>query len=267
MMNIFCRLLILGLAVLTLACGVPLVAAKEDAKPPTNLQKQISTEIEKLLKSKKPSVSQGILHKGTLTNPAELAAPEGIGYYFAFPTRGSNFGNDRLVFGLMELGGYMREQLGDHPDNRLRIHDLSSKTGGKQKRHVNHQMGLDVDIALYATDLKGNKMSSIWTNYGADGKSKNGLRLFDVDRNWALVMGILKNSYFGEIRSILIADTHRKRLLIHANEQLMKLASKKKEERATLEAIIKKAKKLMRQPKTSPHNNHFHLSLSNVDKR
>jgi len=51
----------LGIAVLAAACGSQLVAANEDQKPRTNLQKQVSAEIERLRKSKKPSVSQGKL--------------------------------------------------------------------------------------------------------------------------------------------------------------------------------------------------------------
>jgi murein endopeptidase len=265
-MNILHRSQIAGLAVLAAACGPHWAGVNEDQKTRTDLQKQVSTEIERLRQSKKPSVSQGKLTKGTLAHAAELAAPEGVGYYLAHPTRGTHFGNDRLVFGLMELGVYLKEQLGDHPDHRLRIHDLSSKNGGKQKRHINHQMGLDVDLAFYATDLKGNVIRSIWTSYGADGKSKDGHRLFDSGRNWEVVAGIIKNEHFGAIRSILISNDLKRILLTYAHKQLMEMAPENETERAALEVLIKKAEVLMRQPKSSPHDNHFHLSLSNTDK-
>ena len=265
-MNILHRTLVLGLAVLTVSCGAHSDAANEDKKPSTDLQKRVSAEIARLRKSKKPSVSQGRLTKGTLSHPAELAGPQGVGYYVAHPARGTNFGSDRLVFGLMSLGVYLREQLGDHRDHRLRIHDLSSKTGGKQERHINHQMGLDVDLAFYGTDLKGNVIRSIWTSYGADGKSKGGHRLFDAARNWEVVVGILENEHFGAIRCILVSNDLRGKLLTHARKQLTRPASVNETKKAALKVLIKKAEALMMQPKTSPHDTHFHLSLSKTDK-
>ena len=47
-MNILHRSPILGLAVLAAACGPHLAAANEDQKPRTDLQKQVSKEIERL---------------------------------------------------------------------------------------------------------------------------------------------------------------------------------------------------------------------------
>ncbi|MCM8534090.1 MAG: hypothetical protein NE330_23205 [Lentisphaeraceae bacterium] len=41
------------------------------------IQKQVSKEIAKLQKSKKPSISKGTLRNGTLANSIELATPEG----------------------------------------------------------------------------------------------------------------------------------------------------------------------------------------------
>ncbi len=265
-MNIFPRFLILGLAVLTASCGSQLLAAKEDQRSRANLKKQLTAKIERLQKSKKPSISKGRLTEGTLAHPAELAAPEGVGYYLSHPIRRTNFGHDRLVFGLMALGVHLRGQLGDHPDHRLRIHDLSSKAGGKQKRHINHQMGLDVDLVFYATDLEGNVTRSIMTSYGADGKSTDGDYLFDLARNWEVVAGIVENEYFGEVRSILISNDLKRKLLTYANKLAITLASENSAERAALDVIIKKAEALMRQPESSPHDNHFHLSLSNIDR-
>ena len=265
-MTILRSLLILGLAVFAVTCGPHLSPANEEQETRTDLKEQVSAEIERLRRSKRPSVSKGKLTNGTLEHPAELGAPEGVGYYLAHPTRGTNFGHDRLVFGLMSFGVYLREQLGDHPDHRLRVHDISSKEGGKQERHINHQMGLDVDLAFYATDLKGNVTSSKWTSYDADGKSVDGHCLFDVGRNWEVVVGILRNEHFGDIRSILISNDLKKKLLTHAHKQLIELASEDETERAELEALIKEAEALMRQPRSSPHDNHFHLSLSNTDK-
>lgn len=222
-------------------------------------QKKVTKTIEKLQKNKKPSVSKGTLTKGTLKNPVELKAPEGEGYYLAHPDRGSNFGSDRLVFGLMSLCSCLKEKFGDHPHHRLRIHDLSTKSGGKIERHVNHQMGLDVDLAFYATDLKGKLTKTVLASYDDNGKSVKGNRLFDTPRNWEVVEGIIVNEYFGEIRAILVSNGLRKILLKHANKKLNALSDSKEKEK--LKEVIAKAEKLLRQPGSSPHDNHFHLSL------
>ncbi|MDA7916475.1 hypothetical protein N9B94_04500, partial [Verrucomicrobia bacterium] len=101
-----------------------------------------------------------------------------------------------------------------------------------------------------------------WTSYGANGKSSGGDRVFDTARNWEVAAGILKNPYFGKIRSILISDPLKANLLAYANLQLRNLSPMQSAERAELEFLIQEAKKLMRQPTSSPHDNHFHLSLS-----
>lgn len=80
----------------------------------------------------------------------------------------------------MSLCACLKDKLGDNPHHRLRIHDLSSKNGGKIERHINHQMGLDVDIAFYARDLKGELVSSIWTSYDDNGKSEKGDSIFPI---------------------------------------------------------------------------------------
>ncbi|MCM8537028.1 MAG: penicillin-insensitive murein endopeptidase [Lentisphaeraceae bacterium] len=229
-----------------------------------SIQKKVSKTIEALQKNKKPSISKGTLRNGTLKNSIELATPEGEGYYLGHPTRGSNFGSDRLVFGLMSLCACLKDKLGDNPHHRLRIHDLSSKDGGKIERHINHQMGLDVDIAFYARDLEGKITKSIWTSYDDSGKSVKGKRIFDTARNWEVVEGIIKNKYFGEIRAILVSNGLRKILLEYANKKLKELPSSNSTERRELKSIITKAEDLLRQPQSSPHDNHFHLSLKTL---
>ena len=230
-------------------------------KPRTRVRAQVFAQVERMRKSKQPSVCGGSLRSGLLKNAAELPAPAGVGYYLAHPTRGSNFGDDRLVFGLMMLGAHVEETWGDHPYHRLCVRDMSSKAGGKIKYHINHQMGLDADLTFFATDLPGNAVSSVYTSYGADGKSSKGDHRFDTVRNWEVIKGILKNEFFGEIRAILVSDPLKQRLLRHANEELKRLTSGQKTERAELKDLIKESQQLMRQPSSSPHDNHFHLSL------
>ena len=139
---------------------------------------------------------------------------------------------------------------------------MSSQAGGKIRYHINHQMGLDADLTFFATDLQGNPVSSVLTSYGADGKSTKGDRRFDVARNWEVVEGILQNEFFGEIRALLIADPLKQMLLAHANAELKKCPPpEQKADRTELKNLIQEAQRLMRQPSSSPHDNHLHLSL------
>ncbi len=120
-------------------------ASSRVQKPRTEVRAQVFAQIERMRKSKQPSFSGGSLTSGLLKNPAELPASGGVGYYLAHSTRGSNFGNDRLVYGLMMLSARLQETLGEHSYHRLCVRDMSSKAGGKIQYHINHQMGLDAD--------------------------------------------------------------------------------------------------------------------------
>ncbi|MGB0579437.1 MAG: penicillin-insensitive murein endopeptidase [Limisphaerales bacterium] len=234
--------------------------ADQVSKPDTKVRARVFAQIEKMRKGKQPSVSGGSLRSGLLKHPAELPSPKGVGYYRAHPTRESNFGSDRLVYGLMMLGAQLQETLGDHPYHHLCVRDMSGRRGGQIKYHINHQMGLDADLTFFASDLQGNPVSSVYTSYGADGKSSRGDRRFDAARNWELVTGILQNEYFGDIRAILVANPLETLLLNHAEKKLDQLNSPA--ERKDLKGLIERARKLMRQPSSSPHDNHFHLSLA-----
>lgn len=223
------------------------------------LRQQVASQIDTMRSVKRPSQSIGNLSSGQLLNPAELPKPSGVGYAISHPDRDTNFGADRLVYGLMQLGLTMRERLGDEPHHRVVINEISDRDGGKQERHINHQMGLDVDICLYATDKTGNPKKAQWVTFDAQGLSPNKSLKFDAERNWTLVDEILSNETFGEIRAIFISEPLKNQLLKHA----MSLQEKAEgAEAKRLNKNIQLAIKLLRQPTSSPHDNHFHLSLT-----
>ncbi len=242
-----------------LAGGAFLDAAER--RPESPERRAVRGKIAGMRRGKKPSRAAGKLNDGKLEHPAELAQ-EGTGYYLAYPERKRNFGHDRMVYGLMMLGVYLHEKLGAEDCHRARLHDISVKAGGKVSRHINHQMGLDVDIALYATDADGKPLAATWTKYDGNGKSRDGKRLFDAARNWTVVEGILENEEFGEVRAILLADWLKKKLLAHARAELEKV-SRDAGEKARLKKLIERAEDKIRQPDASPHADHFHLSLTN----
>ncbi len=221
-------------------------------------RQKIHAEIQQAMALKRPSRSVGTLRDGRLENAAELPKPDGIGYFISHVDRDTNFGADRMIFGLLQLGLTLRERLGPEPQHRVLVSEISDRDGGKQLRHINHQMGLDVDLGFYTMDRTGKPETSKWLMFDKEGLSPNKTVRFDTERNWLLIESILENETFGEIRTILIADWLKTILLEHA-EGLAESANDEEAKRIRL--LIRRGERLMRQPSSSPHDNHLHLSL------
>ncbi|MFT6269808.1 MAG: hypothetical protein ACJAVV_002635 [Alphaproteobacteria bacterium] len=222
---------------------------------------QATEKINNIKTTKPPSTANGTLRNGELKNAAALSPARGTGYYLAHPKRGSRYGHDRLIFGIMSMGAEMVNHFGEQMHNSMRVHDISNPHGGKLSRHINHQLGLDVDIAFYATSLEGKPINSVWLAYDEDGRSADGKRLFDTQRNWVLVEEMIGNQYFRSIRSTLVSNQLKARLLSFAKRKRSMLNSNATDNAEKLDAVIEQAQSMLRQPVSSPHNNHFHLSL------
>jgi len=230
----------------------------------------VKEQIEKIKARKKKSISSGVLRDGALKYPAKLKN-KGPGYLRTHPNRDTNYGSDRMVFGLMWLGAEMSEKLGPSDINRFTVSDIGYKSGGPTKGHVNHQMGHDVDIHFYITSLKGEPLHSAIGYHGPYKFDKEGISIkkfnidgktrkirFDPERNWVLICGMIENEYFGNIRAIYIADWLKKIVLDHARAKLESLPSA---ERRRQRYLIEEADRLISEPSSSPHENHYHLSL------
>lgn len=244
--------------VLLIGLACPAAAAER----PSAARRSVDRIIERLREAKPPSRSIGTLREGRLEHPAELPKPGGIGYFVSHPDRDTNFGADRMVFGLMRLGVTLQERLGSEPHHRILINEISDADGGKQRRHINHQMGLDVDLGFYAINRRDEPTRARWLKFDDEGLSPNKMLRYDTARNWVLVESILENETFGGIRAILHAAWLTDLLLEHA-ESLAEVAEEgsNPEEAERLRGLIDQAKDLLRQPKSSPHDTHFHLSL------
>lgn len=245
------------MAMLVAACSVSLNVSAEDSA--SVARTEILTEIRQARAAKRPSRSVGTLRSGRLENPAELPKPAGAGYFISHPDRDTNFGADQTIFGLLELGLTLRNRLGPEPHHRVLVNEISDADGGKQQRHINHQMGLDVDLGFYTTDVRGNQGKSKWLTFDKDGLSPGKTQRFDVGRNWELVELILENENFTEVRAILIAEWLKEMLLTHAAELARKADA---QQSVRIKELIRRGTQLMRQPTSSPHDNHFHLSLT-----
>ena len=221
-------------------------------------------EIAKLKKEKEPSRSIGPLSDSRLENAAVLPA-QGRGFRVVNAKRQANFGTDEMVFGLMELGARMHDLY--QRDGEFIVGDISAREGGKLAPHLNHQGGRDVDLGLYLCTEDGKPRGDRMVTCGEDGAASSGNLRFDVARNWAFVGAMIENEHFESIRAILLADWLKALLLEHAETELKKL--RRPGEIHRMKELIKQAERLIRQPSSSPHDNHYHLSLdlSREDRR
>jgi hypothetical protein len=216
-------------------------------------KKAIQT-VEALAKAKSPSIATGTYNDGGLVHPSELPA-KGFGYRLASPGRKTHFGTDEMVFGLIELAALIQEKRPGSP--WLSVGDISGPEGGTLKPHVNHQDGQDVDLAFLYCTTEGAPVDRGWLKCGADGKTKTPSVVFDVARNFELLVLWLESPYFGGCDWILCYDPLKKLLVEHGRE----LARKRPKSAEAITKVTDELQKLLREPSSSPHDDHFHIRL------
>lgn len=137
--------------------------------------------------------SIGLPHRGVLTAPAELPR-EGRGHAWL---RGDDrhYGLPRFVRAIERAAARVAEE---RPGARLRVGDLSVRSGGTLLPHLSHRTGRDADLLLYVTSLDGAPVDSPgFIHVERDGlawdpKGKRFLR-FDVERTWLLVKHLVED--------------------------------------------------------------------------
>lgn len=240
-----------------LACAL---AAAAHAAPDRALRgtspeyrKAIAT-IESLARAKQPSMSTGSVSHGGIKNAAELPK-QGTGYRLAAPERKTHFGTDEMVFGIIELAAYIQERRPGSP--WLSIGDIAQQEGGKLAPHLNHQDGRDVDIAFQYCSAKGEPVDKHWLKCNDEGGTSNPQAFFDAARNFDFLCLWLESPYFGGCEWIFVHEPLKKILIAHGRE----LAKKTPRAADQIEKWTSELEKLLREPTSSPHDDHFHLRL------
>ena len=253
------------LPVLALLALVPLAALAEDgprrARGRSPEYRKAAAEIEAIARSKPPSESTGVFNAGGLRNAAELPA-KGFGYRLVSATRKTRFGTDAMVYGLMELAALIQERRPGSP--WLSIGDISGPEGGKLAPHVNHQDGRDLDLSYFYCTPKGEPTDRSWLRCDAAGKTRFAAVQFDTARNFELLRLWLESPYFEGCEWILVADPLKKLLVEHGRAAAKRPPGKgaaAAAEAAAITAITDELEKLMRQPASSPHDDHFHIRI------
>lgn len=91
------------------------------------------------------------------------------------------FGTREAVAAIEKAAAAVHEKFPDTP--RLHVGDISSKKGGRLKRHLSHQSGRDADIAYY---LK--------SGHDEDNLKRATPRTLDVPRTWVFIQGLLEHA-------------------------------------------------------------------------
>jgi penicillin-insensitive murein endopeptidase len=235
------------------------VAAADDAaaRRPRGASKEYRealVAIDALLRAKPPSRSTGTYTKGGLENGAELPA-KGFGYRLADAKRGTHTGSDAMVAGIMELAALLQER---HPGSPwLSIGDISKPGGGKLDPHINHQDGCDCDLAFLYCTAEGAPCDKGWLKCDAEGKTKLAAASFDVARNFEMLTLVLESPWFGTLDWIFVHEPLKKLLVAHGRE----LAKKTPKAAERIDAITAQLEKLLREPESNPHDDHFHIRV------
>ena len=204
-------------------------------------------------KASNPSQAVGPYQGGdaALKNASELP-PKGYGYAYVQGTRGTNFGTDQMVFGLMETFALMADLYPDGVENQ--VGDIGKQSGGPLAPHVSHRTGRDVDLCLFGVTGNGKSVNA-WNSYDAQGMA--GAVKFDAARNWDFACTLLECKRW-KVVFILVYQPLKDLLIAHAKERLGK--AKSDAEAQLTSKLIKEAENQIRDVGTG-HNNHYHLRI------
>jgi len=205
---------------------------------------------------RRDSVSMGSTSNGSLINGAKL--PEsGVGF-FSNPERPNAtavYGTDELIAALVKAGADVETRA---PGARLFINDIGFAEGGPIAHHASHRAGRDADVLFYMLDAGGEVVAPKCIPFDRDGHATWGhgtpndatddeQRVFDDQRNWAVVRSLVEGSK-ARVQRIFVAEWIRARLLRYALEH---------DEPGW---VVERAGDVMCEP-SSPHDDHFHVRV------
>lgn len=245
-------LLVTGAIVITLSSALAGDPPRARGKSPG--YRDAIKQVEAIAKAKPPSKATGTYTDGGIESAAELPA-KGLGYRFAAPARKTHFGTDEMVYGLIELAALIQERRPGSP--WLSIGDISAEKGGKLAPHINHQDGCDVDLAFLYCTADGQPADRGWLACDAEGKTKQQAIRFDAARNFEMLDLWMDSPYTGGFEWVFVYDPLKKLIVQHGRD----LARKFPKHAAQIEKRTDEIEKVLRQPDSSPHADHFHARV------
>lgn len=195
------------------------------------------------------SASLGSVADGTLNQGTELPTT-GVGYriFDRHQGYGTRWGTPELIHAIKSAAAFVNE---NHQGAPLMIGNLSRSRGGDIPWSRSHNSGRDADLAFYVLDQTGKSVPAPeLLKFDDSGIPPAMPHLkFDVERNWAVVKGLLQSGV--QIQYLFISLGLKAMLLEHA-QTLGEPAW-----------LIAMASDVLHQPHDAlPHDDHFHLRIA-----
>jgi murein endopeptidase len=133
---------------------------------------------------------------------------------------------------------------------RVLVGDLSAKRGGKISGHASHQSGLDADLALFYTNIKGKPVEAKgFTTLDDNGASNNQKLFFDANTTWLFVKALLAHPEV-QVQYVFLYDPLVQLLLEAAKQD------------GASDELLERVALIVRQPSdSSKHDDHMHLRI------
>lgn len=140
-----------------------------------------------------------------------------------------------------------------YPDTITFVGNFSAVGGGDIPYSVSHNNGRDADLAFFMTDDAGTPVEPPnllpLDDEGKHETDSGDVYHFDVERNWALIHGLIENGKTN-LQLILISGPLKKMLLDYAKETKQ------------TKYLQKRADALLLVPRSAlPHDDHFHIRI------
>ena len=194
------------------------------------------------------TVSWGPANEGILIAGAQLPlAGDGYIVRATWAARDTQWGIDELI---AVVAWTAREVARTHPDTVLAVGDMSIPGGGRSAHHRSHQSGRDVDMLLFGAQDGHHLPATAMVPYSAAGTLLADPKVvFDAERNWTVVRGLLGAPGPG-VANIFLYAPLRDLLLDHARAI------------GEPESLIELAATVISQPSDSAlHDDHMHVRI------
>jgi penicillin-insensitive murein endopeptidase len=183
----------------------------------------------------------GYYSKGSILNSLDIGEFNDHHIVKLYKPRGQNYGTKEIHLALTGLADFMKKNF--NTVEKVQIGDISARHGGKIKRHVSHQNGLDADVVYFRrNEFQQPEDYPEWMeDFVKNGRLTSN---FHMARNWAAFKYLVHNHNIGRI---FVDGVIRDEICSYA-----KLIGEYTSETEVLRRI---------RPENTVHKHHFHFRL------
>ncbi len=205
-------------------------------------------EAKRLFKLPRGSLSLGMTNGGRLRSGVAMPLTgRPFAVFPSFVKRETNWGTSEMIGLLKRASAAVRKAF---RRSVLGIGNISKEGGGQTGHSVSHKSGRDADIAMFAFNARGKRVNLMnFVKFQRDLWDTKKRYRFDVERNLALVMALVKDPG-APIQFIFCARWLKEAMLAEADAKKIDA-----ETRRRLEKV------LWMPSDSNPHHDHFHVRI------